>query len=79
MRALVIQQGCNHRCTFCIIPFGRGNNRSFDPAFLNQMKSKDMSHSGVKEIVLTGVDISDYGSDFNKHYCMSNLIIRYFK
>ena len=32
--SLVIQQGCNHRCTFCIIPFGRGNNRSFDPFYL---------------------------------------------
>ena len=32
--SLVIQQGCNHRCTFCIIPFGRGNNRSFDPSYL---------------------------------------------
>ena len=72
--SLVIQQGCNHRCTFCIIPFGRGNNRSFDPAFLIREVQRHVSQ-GVKEIVLTGVDISDYGSDFNKHYCMSNLIL----
>ena len=72
--SLVIQQGCNHRCTFCIIPFGRGNNRSFDPAFLIKEVQRHVSQ-GVKEIVLTGVDISDYGSDFNKHYCMSNLIL----
>ena len=72
--SLVIQQGCNHRCTFCIIPFGRGNNRSFDPAFLIKEVQRHISQ-GVKEIVLTGVDISDYGSDFNKHYCMSNLIL----
>ena len=72
--SLVIQQGCNHRCTFCIIPFGRGNNRSFDPAFLVKEVQRYVLQ-GVKEIVLTGVDISDYGSDFNKHYCMSNLIL----
>ena len=72
--SLVIQQGCNHRCTFCIIPFGRGNNRSFDPAFLIKEVQRHVLQ-GVKEIVLTGVDISDYGSDFNKHYCMSNLIL----
>ena len=72
--SIVIQQGCNHRCTFCIIPFGRGNNRSFDPAFLIKEVQRHVSQ-GVKEIVLTGVDISDYGSDFNKHYCMSNLIL----
>ena len=72
--SLVIQQGCNHRCTFCIIPFGRGNNRSFDPTFLIKEVQRHV-FQGVKEIVLTGVDISDYGSDFNKHYCMSNLIL----
>lgn len=72
--SLVIQQGCNHRCTFCIIPFGRGNNRSFDPGFLIKEVQRHVSQ-GVKEIVLTGVDISDYGSDFDTHYCMSNLIL----
>ena len=72
--SLVIQQGCNHRCTFCIIPFGRGNNRSFEPQFLINEVKKNVSQ-GVKEIVLTGVDISDYGSDFDKHYCMSKLIL----
>ncbi len=72
--SLVIQQGCNHRCTFCIIPFGRGNNRSFEPQFLIDEVKRKVSQ-GVKEVVLTGVDISDYGSDFDKHYCMSNLII----
>ena len=72
--SLVIQQGCNHRCTFCIIPFGRGNNRSFDPQFLiNEVKRH--VDNGVKEIVLTGVDISDYGNDFDHHYCMSELIM----
>ena len=73
-QSLVIQQGCNHRCTFCIIPFGRGNNRSFDPQFLINEVKRNVDN-GVKEIVLTGVDISDYGSDFNNHYCMSELIM----
>ena len=73
-QSLVIQQGCNHRCTFCIIPFGRGNNRSFDPQFLINEVKRNVDN-GVKEIVLTGVDISDYGSDFDKHYCMSELIM----
>ena len=71
--SLVIQQGCNHRCTFCIIPFGRGNNRSFDPSYLIDEVKRHVD-SGVKEVVLTGVDISDYGSDFDYHYCMSLLI-----
>jgi len=71
--SLVIQQGCNHRCTFCIIPFGRGNNRSFEPSSLINEVKRMIDH-GVKEIVLTGVDISDYGSDFQNHYCMSSLI-----
>ena len=72
--SLVIQQGCNHRCTFCIIPFGRGNNRSFKPDFLIKEVERHVSQ-GVKEIVLTGVDISDYGTDFDTGYRMSNLIL----
>ncbi len=72
--SLVIQQGCNHRCTFCIIPFGRGNNRSFDPFYLIDEVER-VVENGVKEIVLTGVDISDYGSDFEHRYSMSNLIL----
>lgn len=71
---LVIQQGCNHRCTFCIIPYGRGNNRSFDPQYLIKQVNK-LVKKGVQEITLTGVDISDYGSDFNEHYCMSQLAL----
>jgi len=48
--SLVIQQGCNHRCTFCIIPFGRGNNRSFDPFYLIDEVER-VVENGVKEIV----------------------------
>ncbi len=55
-----IQQGCNHRCTFCIIPFGRGNNRSV-PAGEVVSKIKKIVSNGYNEVVLTGVDITDYG------------------
>lgn len=59
---LEIQNGCNHRCTFCIIPFGRGNSRSV-PFGEIISQSRNMIDAGHKEIVLTGVDISDYGKD----------------
>lgn len=62
-RAFVeIQQGCDHRCTFCIIPFGRGNNRSVPiGAIVDQVRL--LVAEGYREIVLTGVDITDYGRD----------------
>ena len=57
-----IQQGCNHRCTFCIIPFGRGNNRSVPiDTIINRIKK--LLKNNYKEIVFTGVDITDYGKD----------------
>ncbi len=62
-RAFVqIQQGCNHRCTFCIIPFGRGNNRSVPIGAITE-QVKILVNNGVQEVVLTGVDITDYGLD----------------
>jgi threonylcarbamoyladenosine tRNA methylthiotransferase MtaB len=62
-RAFVqVQQGCNHRCTFCIIPFGRGPNRSVPiGAVVSQVRT--LVESGYREVVLTGVDIASYGSD----------------
>jgi len=63
---LQIQQGCDHRCTFCVIPLGRGNNRSLAPdAIIGQART--MVNHGVTEIVLTGVDIAGYGSDLGGH------------
>lgn len=57
-----IQNGCNHRCTFCTIPFGRGNNRSVPIGeIVNQIKL--LVTEGCQEIVFTGVDITDYGKD----------------
>src|SRR5262249_8783530 len=62
-RAFVqVQQGCDHRCTFCIIPFGRGNNRSV-PVGAVVEETRRLVASGYNEIVLTGVDITGYGGD----------------
>ena len=57
-----IQQGCDHRCTFCIIPFGRGNNRSV-PIGVIVERIKILVNNGYNEVVFTGVDITDYGKD----------------
>jgi threonylcarbamoyladenosine tRNA methylthiotransferase MtaB len=75
---LEIQNGCNHRCTFCIIPFGRGNSRSV--AFgeiVDQVKK--MVAAGHKEVVFTGVDISGYGEDLAVKITLSGMIKRLLK
>jgi len=75
---LEIQNGCNHRCTFCIIPFGRGNSRSV--AFGEIVSQvKEMVARGHKEVVLTGVDISGYGEDLASPITLSQMIKRLFK
>jgi threonylcarbamoyladenosine tRNA methylthiotransferase MtaB len=62
-RAFVqVQNGCDHRCTFCIIPYGRGNSRSV-PMGEIVSQTKQLVARGYNEVVLTGVDISDYGKD----------------
>ena len=62
-RAFVqVQQGCDHRCTFCIIPFGRGPNRSV-PIGVAVTQVRALVAAGFREIVLTGVDIASYGPD----------------
>ena len=62
-RAFVqVQTGCDHRCTFCIIPFGRGNSRSV-PIKQVVTRCQELVEAGHKEIVLTGVDITSYGPD----------------
>jgi len=62
-RAFVqVQNGCDHRCTFCIIPFGRGNSRSV-PMGEIVAQVRMLVESGYNEVVLTGVDVSDYGKD----------------
>lgn len=57
-----IQNGCNHRCTFCTIPYARGNSRSVPIAAIVE-QTKKLVDNGYKELVLTGVDITDYGLD----------------
>jgi threonylcarbamoyladenosine tRNA methylthiotransferase MtaB len=62
-RAFVqVQNGCDHRCTFCIIPFGRGPSRSV-PMGLVVEQIKKLVGNGYREVVLTGVDITSYGPD----------------
>jgi threonylcarbamoyladenosine tRNA methylthiotransferase MtaB len=62
-RAFVeVQNGCDHRCTFCIIPYGRGNSRSV-PAGLVVERVKALASEGFREVVLTGVDVTSYGPD----------------
>lgn len=57
-----VQNGCDHRCTFCIIPFGRGRSRSL-PADAVVAQVRRLVEAGVPEVVLTGVDITSYGGD----------------
>ncbi|MFM2199990.1 MAG: hypothetical protein RL769_43 [Pseudomonadota bacterium] len=75
---LEIQNGCNHRCTFCIIPYGRGNSRSV-PLGVIVDQAKKMLDNGHKEIVLTGVDISDYGKDLPSPINLAQMIKRLLK
>ena len=59
---LQVQNGCDHRCTFCIIPFGRGNSRSL-PMSEAVAQARRLAARGYRELVLTGVDITSYGAD----------------
>jgi threonylcarbamoyladenosine tRNA methylthiotransferase MtaB len=62
-RAFVqVQNGCDHRCTFCIIPYGRGNSRSVPMGAVVE-QAKRLTSNGYAEIVLTGVDMTSYGTD----------------
>jgi threonylcarbamoyladenosine tRNA methylthiotransferase MtaB len=78
-RAFVqVQNGCNHRCTFCTIPYGRGNSRSVAPGeVVAQVKA--LVESGYNEIVITGVDITDYGLDLETKPNLGQLIKRILK
>ncbi|HYI63705.1 MAG TPA: tRNA (N(6)-L-threonylcarbamoyladenosine(37)-C(2))-methylthiotransferase MtaB [Allosphingosinicella sp.] len=75
-RAFVeVQNGCDHHCTFCIIPFGRGNSRSV-PAGLVVERIKALVDKGLREIVLTGVDVTSYGPDLPGAPTLGQLIAR---
>ena len=72
---LQVQQGCDHRCTFCIIPYGRGNNRSSPAADIISAAQKLVAN-GCLEIVLSGVDITSWGSDMDGRPRLGNLVRR---
>ena len=78
-RAFVqIQNGCDHRCTFCIIPYGRGNSRSVPVAEVVAQVRK-LVEFGYKEVVFTGVDISDYGNGLPGSPSLGSLVRRVLK
>jgi threonylcarbamoyladenosine tRNA methylthiotransferase MtaB len=68
-----IQNGCDHRCTFCIIPFGRGPSRSV-PAGEVVAQVRKLAEKGYAEIVLTGVDITAYGRDLPGEMTLGRLV-----
>ncbi len=72
---LEVQNGCDHRCTFCIIPFGRGNSRSV-PAGAVIERAKALVDEGFQEIVLTGVDVTSYGADLPGSPRLGSLVER---
>jgi threonylcarbamoyladenosine tRNA methylthiotransferase MtaB len=75
-RAFVeVQNGCDHRCTFCIIPYGRGNSRSV-PAGLVIDRIKALVDEGFQEVVLTGVDVTSYGPDLPGAPTLGSLVER---
>jgi threonylcarbamoyladenosine tRNA methylthiotransferase MtaB len=75
-RAFVqVQQGCDHRCTFCIIPYGRGNSRSV-PLGEVVRQVRTLVDEGTAEVVLTGVDITSYGGDLPGRPALGQLVRR---
>ncbi len=70
-----VQNGCDHRCTFCIIPFGRGNSRSV-PAGVVVGQIKRLVDRGFNEVVLTGVDLTSWGADLPGEPRLGDLVMR---
>ncbi|MBX3445415.1 MAG: tRNA (N(6)-L-threonylcarbamoyladenosine(37)-C(2))-methylthiotransferase MtaB [Parvibaculaceae bacterium] len=78
-RAFVqVQNGCDHRCTFCIIPYGRGPSRSV-PAGEVVHQVRALVENGYREVVLTGVDMTSYGADLPGRPSLGNLARRILK
>jgi len=73
-----VQNGCDHRCTFCIIPFGRGNSRSV-PAGVVVEQIKRLVGKGFNEVVLTGVDMTSWGADLPTQPRLGDLVTRILK
>jgi threonylcarbamoyladenosine tRNA methylthiotransferase MtaB len=72
---LQVQQGCDHRCTFCIIPFGRGPSRSV-PVGEIVRQARALAEGGTREVVLTGVDITAYGGDLPGRPTLGQMVRR---
>lgn len=73
-----VQNGCDHRCTFCIIPYGRGNSRSV-PAGVVVEQIKRLVDKGFNEVVLTGVDLTSWGADLPADPKLGDLVMRILK
>lgn len=73
-----VQNGCDHRCTFCIIPYGRGNSRSVAAGIIIE-QIKRLVGNGFKEIVLTGVDLTSWGSDLPSKPKLGDLVLKILK
>ncbi|MFQ6546782.1 tRNA (N(6)-L-threonylcarbamoyladenosine(37)-C(2))-methylthiotransferase MtaB [Aestuariibius sp. 2305UL40-4] len=73
-----VQNGCDHRCTFCIIPYGRGNSRSV-PAGVVVDQIKRLVDRGYNEVVLTGVDLTSWGADLPGQPPLGDLVRRILK
>jgi threonylcarbamoyladenosine tRNA methylthiotransferase MtaB len=73
-----VQNGCDHRCTFCIIPYGRGNSRSSAAGGVVEQVRR-LAASGIHEVVLTGVDLTSWGADLPGQPTLGNLVGRILK
>ncbi|THD76607.1 tRNA (N(6)-L-threonylcarbamoyladenosine(37)-C(2))-methylthiotransferase MtaB [Thalassobius vesicularis] len=73
-----VQNGCDHRCTFCIIPYGRGNSRSV-PAGVVVEQIKRLVEKNFNEVVLTGVDLTSWGADLPGEPKLGDLVMRILK
>jgi len=73
-----VQNGCDHRCTFCVIPYGRGNSRSAAAGEVVEQVRR-LSAQGYKEVVLTGVDITSWGQDLPGTPTLGQLVARILK
>ena len=72
---LQVQNGCDHRCTFCIIPYGRGNSRSVGVGAVIE-EARRLARAGYNEIVLSGVDLTAYGRDLPGDIGLGSLVAR---
>ena len=73
-----VQNGCDHRCTFCIIPYGRGNSRSAAAGEVVEQVRR-LAAEGYREVVLTGVDITSWGADLPGQPTLGQLVARILK